>query len=274
VDGRYTLQVRDQVDTAVFEPVSVLETSVGEWLKANAADGARIGYDPWLMTRAQVRQIGKRLEGVAELVALDANPLDQVWTDRPPPPLAQVSAQSEALAGKTVTDKLAEIAGLVAEKRADTAVLTDPASVAWLFNIRGGDVPRTPLPLSFALVPAAGRPELFIDGRKLSNAIRDTLEASRMSARRATWPHDCGSWARRVRKVLYDAAGSAEAVAAIVEQAGGTIVEGGDPGRPAQGAQDRRRARREPRRASARWRGNAALPSLYRGERGRHSDRD
>jgi Xaa-Pro aminopeptidase len=230
VDGRYTLQVRDQVDTAVFEPVSVLETSVSDWLKAEAGQGARIGYDPWLMTRAQVRQIAEKLESVgAELVALDANPLDAVWTDRPAAPTAAVSEQPEALAGRPAAEKIAEIAKAVAEKRADVAVLTDPASVAWLFNIRGGDLPRTPAPLSFALVPASGRPELFIDGRKLSNEVRDRLEQvadvreARDFAGRLTELGQAG------RRVLYDKQGSAEAVARLVEAAGGTIVEGADP---------------------------------------------
>jgi hypothetical protein len=101
VDGRYTLQVRNQVDTAVFEPVAVHEIPVADWLKANAMEGQRIGYDPWLMTRSQVRQIAKALEGAgAELVPLEANPLDAVWRDRPEPPVAAVTLQPEELAGR------------------------------------------------------------------------------------------------------------------------------------------------------------------------------
>src|SRR5688572_12754286 len=177
VDGRYALQVRDQVDTSVFEPVSVMETSVADWLKAQASAGHRIGYDPWLTTRSQARQIAKGLEAAgAELVPVDNNPLDAVWSDRPEPPLAPIAEYPDQLAGKPVGEKIAEIVRLIAEKRADAAVLTDPSSSAWLFNIRGGDVPRTPLPLSFGIVAAGGRPELFIDGRKLSNAARARLE--------------------------------------------------------------------------------------------------
>src|SRR5688572_11052246 len=87
VDGRYTLQVRDQVDAAVFEPVSVIETSVADWLKANAPEGSRIGYDPWLSTRAQIRQIAKALEAAgAELAPVESNPIDAIWADRPEPP--------------------------------------------------------------------------------------------------------------------------------------------------------------------------------------------
>jgi Xaa-Pro aminopeptidase len=230
VDGRYTLQVRDQVDRTVFEPVSTVETSVADWLKDHTSAGQRIGYDPWLMTRTQVRQIAKGLEASgAEFVPVDSNPLDAAWRDRPAPPLAQVSEYPDDLAGKPVGDKVGEVARLVAEKRADAAVLTDPSSIAWLFNIRGGDVPRTPLPLSFAVVNASGRPELFIDGRKLSNATRDRLETRAEVREPGQFTARLTELGREKRKVLYDPSGSAEAAARLVEAAGGTIVEGADP---------------------------------------------
>ena len=230
VDGRYALQVRDQVDISVFEPVSVMETSVADWLKAQASAGQRIGYDPWLTTRSQARQIAKGLETAgAELVPLEDNPLDAVWSDRPEPPVAPVAEYPDHLAGKPVGDKIAEIARLVAEKRADAALLTDPSSIAWLFNIRGGDVPRTPLPLSFGIVAAAGRPELFIDGRKLSNAARARLEEHADVREPRDFAPRLSELGREKRKILYDPSGSAEAVARLVEAAGGAIVEGTDP---------------------------------------------
>ena len=230
VDGRYALQVRDQVDPAVFEPVSVLETSVGDWLRANIVGGQRIGYDPWLMTRAQVRRIARSLDSIgAELVPVETNPLDDVWQDRPPAPITPVAVQPESLAGKPVPEKLSEVVKLVTDARADAAVLTDPASIAWLFNIRGQDVPRTPLPLSFAVVNATGRPELFIDGRKLSDAVRDTLESSADVREARDFPARLAELGQAGRKVLYDANGSAEAVASLIEKAGGKLVEGSDP---------------------------------------------
>ncbi len=230
VDGRYTLQVREQVDPAVFEPVAVMEISVAEWLKANASSGQRIGYDPWLMTRAQARQIAKGLETVgAELVPVDANPVDSVWSDRPAPPIAPVSEQPEELAGRAVAEKIAEISKAVADKRADVAVLTDPAAIAWLFNVRGGDLAHTPFPLAFAAVHAEGRPELFIDGRKLSNAVRDRIETFADVREARDFSARLAELGQAKRKVLYDPNGAAEAVARIVEASGGTIVEGADP---------------------------------------------
>jgi Xaa-Pro aminopeptidase len=230
VDGRYTLQAREQVDTKVFEPVAVMDMSVAEWLKANVGRGTRIGYDPWLMTRAQVRQIARALESIgAELVAVEENPLDAAWSERPAPPIAAVSEQPEELAGKPVGEKIAEAAKIVAEKRADTAILTDPASIAWLFNIRGGDLSHIPAALAFAALHAEGRPELFIDGRKLSNAMRDRLESFADVREARDFSGRLAALGKEGRKVLYDPQGSAEAVARLVEAAGGTILDGADP---------------------------------------------
>ena len=230
VDGRYTVQVRDQVDLSVFEPVFVIETPVSAWLRANAPDGARIGYDPWLMTRAQVRQIARALEAIGgEMVRIDANPIDALWQDRPAPPLAPALEHPDGLAGRPVAEKLAEIRDAIREARADAAILTDPASVAWAFNMRGGDVPHTPLPLSFAILHADHRPALFIDGRKLSNALRDRLEDVADVLEPGVFRDALEALGRARRRVLYDPNGSSEAVAFFIEETGGAIVEGADP---------------------------------------------
>jgi Xaa-Pro aminopeptidase len=230
VDGRYGLQVREQVDRSVFEPVAVADTSVADWLKANAKKGDRIGYDPWLVTRAEIRRVADAAEsaGIA-IVPLDANPIDAIWRGRPEPPLGQVTDQPEALAGRSVKDKLAEIAKAIGEKQADAAILTDPASIAWLFNIRGADVPHTPFALAFAIARSSGRPELFIDGRKLSNAIRHRLADVADLAETRDFASRLREIGAAKARVLYDRAGSAEAVARVIEDAGGVVVEGADP---------------------------------------------
>ena len=230
IDGRYALQVRDEVDTGVLEPVSVTETPPSKWLQEHAPENGRIGFDPWLMTRAQIRRIRKSLAHKnAELVAVDANPVDAVWSDRPAAPLAAVSEQPVSLAGRDVAEKLAELAGLLAEKDVDAAILTDPASIAWSFNIRGKDVPHTPLPLSFAVLRRDGRPQVFIDGRKLSNAIRANLGEIADLEEPDRFAAALSALGKAKARVLYDPNGSAEAVAAAIEAAGGTIIDGADP---------------------------------------------
>jgi Xaa-Pro aminopeptidase len=230
IDGRYALQVRDEVDTSVIEPVSVIETPPSKWLAEHAPENARIGFDPWLMTRAQIRRIRKALARKnAELVPVDANPVDAIWSDRPAPPRAAITEQPVSLAGRDAPDKLTELARLLAEKDVDAAVLTDPASIAWTFNIRGKDVPHTPLALSFAVLRRDGRPQLFIDTRKLSNAIRAGLAEIADLETPGHFAAALAALGEAKARILYDPNGSAEAVAAAIEAAGGTIVEGADP---------------------------------------------
>lgn len=176
VDGRYTLQVRDQVDTSLFEPQRYPDTSPDAWLTATLAKGARFGFDPWLHALAEAERLANACaKAGAELVAVDDNPIDAIWTDRPPPPLAPVIPHPLELAGEAAESKRARIAKLVADRGATAALLTQPDSIAWLLNIRGGDVPRTPFPLSFALLRKDGAVDLFIDPRKLTAATRAHL---------------------------------------------------------------------------------------------------
>ncbi|WP_231712410.1 aminopeptidase P family protein [Vineibacter terrae] len=176
VDGRYTLQVRAQVDTGLFEPLGYPETTPDTWLAANLAKGARFGFDPWLHALADADRLAQACtKAGADLVPVDSNPIDAVWPDRPPPPLAPVIPHPLELAGEAAEVKRARIAKLAADKGTDAVLLTQPDSIAWLLNIRGGDVPRTPFPLSFALLRKDGAVDLFIDQRKLTAVARAHL---------------------------------------------------------------------------------------------------
>ncbi len=168
-------------------------------------------------------------EAGAELVALEENPLDAVWEDRPEPPLGQVMLHPEALAGKSAIAKIAEIQAEILKKKADAGVLTQPDSIAWLFNIRGADVPHTPLPLSFATVPVEGRPTLYIDGRKLSNSVRDALEELTDIAEPSGFKVGLADLGAAGRKVLIDPGLAGEAIATAITEAGGALVEATDP---------------------------------------------
>ena len=176
VDGRYTVQVRDEVDTAVVTPRHLVEEPIDKWLGATLQPGQKLGYDARLHTIAEVERLKAAAERAgATLVAVERNPVDEIWPDRPLPPLAKVVIHDEALAGESAAAKLARLREKLGEARADALFTNDAHAVAWAFNIRGGDVAHTPLPLSFALIPREGEPTLFVDGRKLSNAVRDEL---------------------------------------------------------------------------------------------------
>ena len=229
VDGRYTVQARNQVDTSVFEPVPIMQKSPSEWLKENVQVGSRIGYDPWLLTRSQIKRFTSAVGDKAELVPLDENPIDDIWADRPSPPTNPVDLHPLDLSGMDRPAKLTLLSNGITEKGADAAVLSDPASIAWSFNIRGSDVPHTPLPLAFAILYADGRPQLFIESRKLSNTVRADLDDHIDIHEKDDFRGALSTLGTSEKIVVFDPAICADAIATLIETNGGTIVEGSDP---------------------------------------------
>src|SRR5918911_2018297 len=177
VDGRYTLQAGTQVDGSVFEILNIADKTPEAWIEETIAAESRLGYDPRLHTVAQAKRLKAAAEKAGASLVPAPNPIDELWTDRPAPPLGPVSLQPDEFAGEPAAEKLARVAAALKKDKADALVVAAPDSIAWTFNIRGRDVAHTPLPLSFAIVRAEGRPVLAIDGRKLSNAVRDALSA-------------------------------------------------------------------------------------------------
>jgi len=172
VDGRYTLQVEHEVDKASFEIRHMVDQPMTRWLDEALNRGDRLGFDPWLHTADQAEALRLVCERTgAELVGCDTNPLDAVWRDRPPPPCRPVVAQPLAFAGRNSAEKRLALSDSLRAERLDGAVLSDPASVAWLLNIRGDDVAYVPLPLSFALVQADGTVDLFMEPAKTDDAL-------------------------------------------------------------------------------------------------------
>ena len=176
VDGRYTLQVRDQTDGELYEFRHLIEEPVAGWLTEHLPAGARLGYDPWLHTKSQAERLARTTDRAgAELVPVAANPLDAIWTDRPPAPCAPVVPHEGRFAGRDSADKRTEIAETLKGGGADAVVLTQPDSIAWLLNIRGADVDHTPLPLSFAILHADASVDWFVATEKLSDELAPHL---------------------------------------------------------------------------------------------------
>ena len=176
VDGRYTLQVREQVDGAHWQYESVPQTSIAAWLKEHAGQGARIGYDPWLHTRAWVEQATAALaERGAQLVAVDTNPVDAIWPDRPARSDAKLVVHDDRFAGQSAAEKRAAMADWLTERKADAVVLSALDSIAWTFNIRGKDVDRTPVALAYAIVHADATADLYVAPEKMDEAVAQHL---------------------------------------------------------------------------------------------------
>lgn len=227
-DGRYTLQVREQVDGDHWEFVGVPATSVMQWLAGHAASGARIGYDPWLHTSAWVAEAKQALaEHGAELVAVDTNPIDAVWPDRPAPSAARLAVQPDEYAGRSSSEKRAAITDWLTERRADAVVLSALDSIAWALNIRGEDVDRTPVALAYAIVGADGTTDLYVAPEKMTEEVARHLgNTVRVHDRTAFAGALAGFAGKRV------AADPERAVAAIFEglsNGGATVLALRDP---------------------------------------------
>jgi Xaa-Pro aminopeptidase len=176
VDGRYTLQVRDETDGSLYDHRHLIDTPAERWLAEHLPSGGRLGFDPWLHTAEGLQAIRDAVERKGgRLVATEGNPLDAVWTDQPAAPIAPVVPHPTAFAGADAAEKREKVAAELAAASLDAAVISQPASLAWLLNLRGADVPRTPLPLGFAVVRRDGTVDLFMEPLKLSPGLERHL---------------------------------------------------------------------------------------------------
>ena len=222
VDGRYTLQARKQVDGKAWTVEPLVEPPPESWISKHLKAGDRLGFDPWLHTSAAAERLAAACaKAGAELVAVDSNPVDTVWTERPPPPIAPVSVHGPRYAGEAEAEKLGRIREEIGKLGADALVLSDSHAVAWTFNIRGADVAHTPLPLSYALVPREGRPTVFIDHRKLTNSTRDHLEQSADVREPAEMAPRLTELAKTGAPIALDSATAADALSRLISGAGG-----------------------------------------------------
>ena len=230
VDGRYTLQAAKQVDRKAWHVEPLADPPPEHWLGKLLAAGDRLGFDPWLHTSAAAERLAAACARAgAELVAVDSNPVDAIWTERPQPPLGPVSVHGTHYSGEPEAEKLKRIQLEISKLGADALVLSDSHAVAWTFNIRGADVSHTPLPLSYALVPKDGRPVVFIDHRKLSNATRDHLEQSADVEEPGALAPKLTELAQRGAGIALDNATAADALSRLIAAAGGKPLRGNDP---------------------------------------------
>ena len=223
-DGRYVLQLDRETDGSLWERLHLTEQPPPAWLTEAAGEGAKIGYDPWLMSEDAVAQF--TAAGLS-MVPVATNLVDAAWKDRPAPPFGQVSIHALALAGVPSDEKRERVGRELSKAKQDVAVLTDPASIAWLLNIRGQDVDFTPFALGFALLHADGGVELFMSPEKISADTRAQLGNAVAISPREALP---GALAKlKDRRVRLDQAGSSAWFAQRLREAGATIVSGQDP---------------------------------------------
>jgi Xaa-Pro aminopeptidase len=230
VDGRYLVQVREEVDTEAFTVEHLVERPPTAWIEDNLPEGAKLGFSPWLHTVDGAERLAKACAAAGgSLVAVNDNPIDAGWRDRPAPPKGAVELHELRYAGEPAAQKLDRIVAELKQSHADTLVVSDPHDIAWLFNIRGHDVPHTPVALAFALVPVEGRPALYLDPARLDASVRGGIEALADLRAPDAFAGDLAALGRAARKVRLDPGNSADAIARLVTEAGGTLLRAGDP---------------------------------------------
>jgi len=229
IDSRYTLAAPMQTDTKL---VTVIETGQGA-VDARIGDfvpaGGKLGFDPWLHTPGEIKDLTEKLAGKVTPVP-SPNLVDQIWTDRPAPPAAPVEFLGHNRAGRTPDDKLAEVRKALAAENADVVVLTLPESINWLFNMRGRDVPNVPVMLAFALVPKSGKPTLFVHGEKITPELKQGLAGIAKVADVSTLMAELRKLGAADKRVWIDPATAPLAlVSAVAGVSDAVIIEKRDP---------------------------------------------
>lgn len=225
VDGRYTLQVRDQVDLDLLTPLSIPQDKPGQWAAENLPQAGKLAYDPWLLTVKSAETYRTALAAAGKsLVPLEANPIDTVWPDQPASPAEPVEAQPLQFAGQSVDDKLKAIAEGLKQRKADAHVLTQTDAVAWAFNIRGSDIAHTPVPLAFAIVHANGTADLVIGADRIAEDVKDTLGSNVRLLDRNHLPALLQDLGKAGRTVELDKAWAADAIRMELEKAGASVA--------------------------------------------------
>ena len=230
VDGRYTIQVRQQVDTTIFTPRHLMEQPPSEWMEKELKAGEALGYDPWLLTADQIARFEKACaKAGAKLVPVEGNPIDSVWQDQPKRPDRPLAVQPSQFAGKSAADKLADVAKALTKASADAVILTQPDSTAWALNIRGGDVAYTPVVLAYAILRKEGPAELFVDQSKVPEDVAAHL--SRIAKLRPPGEIEdaLAALGQAKARVQIDPDWTPERIRAVLAESGAAIVHGKDP---------------------------------------------
>jgi Xaa-Pro aminopeptidase len=229
VDGRYTLQARDQTDPKLFTVEHLVETPPAAWIEANIGAGKKLGFDPWLHTAEGAERLSNACANVgAILVATEPNPIDAAWRKRPAPPHGAIVPHGLEFAGEPAASKLERIRADVGRLNVDALVVSDPHAIAWTFNIRGADVSHTPLPLAFAIVTAEGA-QLYVDESKLTDGAREAVAGLADIKPESAFAQDLAALGSQRRAVRLDQATAAHAISQSITANGGKVSRGSDP---------------------------------------------
>jgi Xaa-Pro aminopeptidase len=230
VDGRYTVQVREQIDTKLIAPQHLVEHPPSQWISENFSKGDRIGFDPWLMTTREHENLSKVCDKIeAKLVAISGNLIDEIWNDRPAKPDAKIKLHPLKMAGQSVSDKFEIVTRELQKQSADAVFIADPSSVSWLFNIRGLDLAHVPTVQAYAIIGQHGKGELFIDPAKVPEKVMQALDKHCTIRKPDEIETGLEELARKGVAVMLDPTNVPEAVNAKLHKSGAKIKQAQDP---------------------------------------------
>ncbi len=230
VDGRYTIQVREQVNLKEITPQHLVDEPPNKWIETNLKKNDRLGFDPWLTTASEAKRLGEACAKIgAKLVPVTKNLIDQIWSDQPARPQNPLSVQPQQFAGRSVGDKLQDMAAELTKAGADAAVLAEPSSVSWVLNLRGIDVPYTPVVLAYAIIHRKGKAELFVDAKRLPEDVRSHLKATTIIRKPDELAESLRKLGAKKSAVLIDAGSAPEKIRSLLAVSGAIIKEGIDP---------------------------------------------
>ncbi|NJM29275.1 MAG: aminopeptidase P family protein [Rhizobiales bacterium] len=230
VDGRYTIQVRQQVNVKLFEPLHLVDEPPAMWIGKNLKKGERLGFDPWLVTVDQAKRYAEACEKAgAKLVPVARNPIDILWDEQPARPTSKFSSQPTQFAGRSAREKRVDMTKTMAKANVDAIVLTQPDSVAWVFNIRGHDVPYTPVALAYAILHRGAKAELFAGKARLPEDVAAQLKAVAIIKPPESISDSLRALGKRKAKVQIDPVWAPDFIRAKLAAAGARISNATDP---------------------------------------------
>ena len=229
VDGRYTIQAAQQTDAKLIEIDDFIAVSPTGWLEKNG-QGLTIGFDPWLHTAGAVERLRHAAKaGGFTVKALEQNPVDAVWPDRPPAPKGKAVSHPEQLAGASAQNKITALSKVLEIFGADACILSDPASLAWAFNLRGRDIPHVPVALGFAVLHRDAKAVIYLPRSKFNEECAAGLSIVAAFAPRSKMISDLVALAKQGKTILADPASTPEAILAALRGAGATLLALRDP---------------------------------------------
>ena len=228
VDGRYTIQVRSEIDTRLITPQHLTDEPPTAWIEKTFKQGGKLGFDPWLVTADQAARYRESCDKAgAALVAVEKNPIDAIWENQPARPAAEIATHPSQFAGRSAAGKLKDMRKAIAGH--DAVVLTQPDSVAWAFNLRGFDVPFTPVVAAYAILHAKGKAEIFIAPEKLTEDVKAHLKKIAVTKSPSEIEASLKALGQAKARVLIDSAWTPERIREVLAKAKATVTAGADP---------------------------------------------